>query len=126
MTIESEENREILEGINFGDGEEMPEEAPPEATPPEKPEVAPEPDPEPDPVSASEEKASAIGWRPKDQWKGDPDKWVDADAFLKKGDEILPVGTRVTPPVVGMLAFLGRNSVAVGRRPRVTVITMGD
>jgi len=93
MTIESEENREILEGINFGDGEKMPAEAPPEVVPPEKPEVAPEPDPEPepDPVSASEEKASAIGWRPKDQWKGDPGKWVDADAFLKKGDEILPV-----------------------------------
>ena len=45
---------------------------------------------------------------------------------FRRGDKILPVGTRVTPPVVGMLAFLGRKSVAVGRRPRATVITMGD
>ena len=45
---------------------------------------------------------------------------------FQRGDEILPVGTRVTPPVVGMLAFLGRKSVAVGRRPRAMVITMGD
>ena len=45
---------------------------------------------------------------------------------FQRGAEILPVGTRVTPPVVGMLAFLGRKSVAVGRRPSATVITMGD
>ncbi len=45
---------------------------------------------------------------------------------FQRGNEILPVGTRVTPPVVGMLAFLGRKSIAVGRRPSATVITMGD
>lgn len=45
---------------------------------------------------------------------------------FRRGDEILPRGARVTPPVVGMLAFLGYAQVAVGRRPRATVITMGD
>jgi len=45
---------------------------------------------------------------------------------FERGDEILPMGTRVTPPVIGMLAFLGRKSIAVGRRPSAMVITMGD
>lgn len=45
---------------------------------------------------------------------------------FRRGEEIMPVGTRITPPVVGMLAFLGRKSVAVGRRPSALVITIGD
>lgn len=44
----------------------------------------------------------------------------------RRGDLILPAGTRVTPPVIGMLILLGKETVAVGRRPSVTVITMGD
>lgn len=44
----------------------------------------------------------------------------------RRGDEILPAGTRVTPPVLGMLALLGRKTVEVGRRPLVAVVTMGD
>ena len=44
----------------------------------------------------------------------------------RRGDVILPAGVRVTPPVVGMLVLLGRDRVAVRRRPTVTVITMGD
>ncbi len=44
----------------------------------------------------------------------------------RRGDVILPAGVRVTPPVVGMLVLLGKDRVAVRRRPTVTVITMGD
>jgi len=44
----------------------------------------------------------------------------------QRGDEILPAGLRVTPPVVGVLASLGLDLVKVGRLPVVTVITMGD
>jgi molybdopterin molybdotransferase len=45
---------------------------------------------------------------------------------FRRGDVILPAGTRVSPPVIGMLAMLGRKSAAVGHRPVATVITMGD
>jgi molybdopterin molybdotransferase len=44
----------------------------------------------------------------------------------RRGDIILPASTRVTPPVIGMLIMLSKDSVAVRRRPSVTVITMGD
>jgi hypothetical protein len=39
----------------------------------------------------SEAKARRQGWRPQDEYRGPADKWVDADAFLKRSDEELPV-----------------------------------
>jgi hypothetical protein len=33
-----------------------------------------------------EAQASAQGWRPKDQFTGDPESWVDADEYVKRGD----------------------------------------
>lgn len=30
------------------------------------------------------------GWRPKDEFKGDPNVWVDADKFVQRGREVLP------------------------------------
>jgi hypothetical protein len=36
----------------------------------------------------TEKEAAVQGWAPKDQWKGDPDKWVDAKTFLEKGQKI--------------------------------------
>lgn len=29
------------------------------------------------------------GWAPKDQWRGDPDEWVDAKTFIRNGRSIL-------------------------------------
>lgn len=37
-----------------------------------------------------EDKALRMGWTPKGQFKGDPEKWVDAEAFIKRGEEFLP------------------------------------
>lgn len=34
--------------------------------------------------------ARSIGWAPKDEFKGDPGKWVDADVFVAKSEEVLP------------------------------------
>ncbi len=47
-------------------------------------------------------------------------------AEYARGDVILQAGVAVTPPVIGVLAFLGMTKVTVGKAPRVTVITMGD
>jgi len=38
-----------------------------------------------------EEKALEMGWSPKEKWRGDPEKWVDAADFVKRGEEILPI-----------------------------------
>ena len=38
-----------------------------------------------------EAEAEVYGWVPKDQFKGDPDKWRPAEEFVRRGEEILPI-----------------------------------
>lgn len=38
-----------------------------------------------------EQDAKNIGWAPKDVYKGDPDKWVDAHTFLERGQHVMPI-----------------------------------
>ena len=38
-----------------------------------------------------EAEAEAYGWVPKEQFKGDPDKWRPAEEFVRRGEEILPI-----------------------------------
>jgi hypothetical protein len=42
----------------------------------------------PDPEILAE--ARRGGWRPKDEFNGDPNVWVDAGTFVKRGREVLP------------------------------------
>lgn len=37
-----------------------------------------------------EAEAREHGWTGKDEFKGDPDKWVDAETFVKRADEVMP------------------------------------
>lgn len=43
--------------------------------------------PEAEAAPDAEAKAVRLGWRPKDEFKGDPDKWVDAAEFIRRGEE---------------------------------------
>ena len=38
-----------------------------------------------------EQEAQHLGWVPLEQFRGDPEKWVDADTFVKRGKEIMPI-----------------------------------
>jgi len=53
-----------------------------------------------------EGEAQRDGWRPLDEWSGDPDKWVDARTFVERGEEILPI----------VKARLGRQIEALERK----------
>lgn len=35
--------------------------------------------------------ASEMGWTPKEKFRGDPAKWVDAETFYEKGQHVLPI-----------------------------------
>lgn len=35
--------------------------------------------------------AKAMGWTEKENFKGNPERWVDADVFVEKGREVLPI-----------------------------------
>jgi len=50
-----------------------------------EPEETTVPDEEVIPPTEDEQKAMEQGWIPKDQYKGDPEKWRDAKAFLEYG-----------------------------------------
>jgi len=38
-----------------------------------------------------ESRAREMGWSPKEEWRGAPEKWVDAETFVKKGETLLPI-----------------------------------
>lgn len=38
-----------------------------------------------------EAEARVHGWRPKEQFKGDESAWVDAETFMKRADEVMPL-----------------------------------
>jgi len=45
---------------------------------------------------------------------------------LRKGDLVLPAGTRLGPAEIGLVASMGLTPVPVTRRPRVSIISTGD
>jgi molybdopterin molybdotransferase len=45
---------------------------------------------------------------------------------IRRGERVMSAGTRIGPAELGVLASVGRASVACARRPRVHVLTTGD
>jgi hypothetical protein len=39
----------------------------------------------------NEARAREMGWVPKEEFKLNPDRWVDAEAYLRRGEEVLPI-----------------------------------
>lgn len=54
------------------------------------------------------------------------ENFVPAGAEARRGDVMVPRGTRVQHAVVAVAAAVGRREVAVYRRPRVAVLATGD
>ncbi len=38
-----------------------------------------------------EAKAREMGWKPKEQFKGDESKWIDAKSYVERGETVLPI-----------------------------------
>lgn len=45
----------------------------------------------PQPTPEIEDKARRMGWRPQEEFKGDATRWVDAETFVRRGEEVLPI-----------------------------------
>lgn len=50
-----------------------------------------EPDIDDETGKTYEEVASSLGWHPKEEYDGDPDNFVEAEEFVKRGREALPI-----------------------------------
>jgi hypothetical protein len=38
-----------------------------------------------------EQAAREMGWKPKEEFRGDPDKWTDASTFVSRGENFIPI-----------------------------------
>ncbi|HEY9773560.1 MAG TPA: gephyrin-like molybdotransferase Glp [Planktothrix sp.] len=63
----------------------------------------------------------AVGYAPE---QGENVRYKGAE--MGAGEEVLPAGQRVTPPVVGMLATLGYAAYKVHAKPTVAIVATGD
>lgn len=50
-----------------------------------------------------EVEATALGWVPEDDFKGDKSRWVDAETFVKRGHEIMPILRKNNTELIGKL-----------------------
>jgi hypothetical protein len=58
-------------------------------------------------------KAEKQGWRPKDEYHGDPDKWVDFDEFNRRGDKIASIAASRAERLQKQVAELQNTLVTV-------------
>jgi hypothetical protein len=71
--------------------EPAPAVAEPEPEPDPQPDPEPEPAPEPERDLAPEDRARAMGWVPKEEWRGDPGRWRPAEEFLEVSEKSVPM-----------------------------------
>ena len=62
-----------------------------------------------------EAEAEAYGWVPKDQFKGDPDKWRPAEEFVRRGEEILPIVRKQNEKLQAKLSELEETNKNMSR-----------
>ncbi len=66
-----------------------------------------------------EEQARKLGWHPLEEFKGDPERFTDAETFVKKGEEILPIlqeNKKKLESRVGHLEKVVKEQVAFNER----------
>lgn len=56
-----------------------------------------------------EEEARSQGWTPKEDFKGNPEQWIDAEAFVKRGESVMPLLKKQNQSLKGEIDFLKRQ-----------------
>jgi hypothetical protein len=60
-----------------------------------------------------EQEAKALGWLPKEQFRGDLAKWTDAETFVSRGKEIMPILRKNNERLVGEIGAVKQELTAV-------------
>lgn len=53
-----------------------------------------------------EQRAAQLGWKPQEEFRGAPEKWVPASEYLERGERVLPIMKAHTKKLEGDLASL--------------------
>lgn len=70
-----------------------------------------------------EAEASAQGWTPKDGWKGDEDKWADAQTFVERGEKIAGILKSKNTRLEDRIQNLERSNKEFGEYHKKTLET---
>ena len=58
-------------------------------------------------------KAEKLGWIPPNRFKGDPERFIDAEDYIKRGEEVLPIVKEHNKRLTGEVAELRTKSTAL-------------
>jgi len=50
-----------------------------------------------------EKEATTLGWAPKEKWRGAPEHWIDAQTFVERGHQVMPILQKNNQVLLGKL-----------------------
>ncbi len=69
----------------------------------------------------TENRASIYGWVPKEEFRGDKTKWVPADVFIKRAEEILPIAKSMNRKLESDLIAANRKIEQMDKTVRAVI-----
>lgn len=79
-----------------------------------------------DEQAATETRARDMGWQPQENWKGAPEKWVDAAEFVKRGETFVPFLQHTRKRLEGELAQERQARAMLEKRLAETESSVAD
>lgn len=76
--------------------------------------------------NAVETEARSLGWAPKDEWRGDPDRWIDAETFVQRGHEMMPLLKANNRRLMGQVETQAAEIAELRRQHEETLGTIED
>lgn len=70
--------------------------------------------------------AREMGWKPKEEWKGSTERWVDAETYLRRGKEFLPILQHTTKKQREELDVLRRQLADQERINRANTMALNE
>lgn len=68
-----------------------------------------------------EQEARQEGWRPQEDWKGDPEKWVNAETFVERGEKISGILKQKVDRLAGEIQHLKQSNQKFGEYHKKTI-----
>lgn len=70
--------------------------------------------------------ARSLGWAPKEEWRGDPERWIDADVFVQRGHEMMPLLKATNKRLSGQVDAQAGEIAELRRLHQETLGTLED